>query len=114
MFKDIFIRLCNQNKESPSAVCRNVGIAPATFSCWNDDSVPRKATLQRIADYFGVTVDYLLGKEEVPTPSRADAALSAKEAAMLAGMRALDDDQVDQLLQYMEFLLQQRKKKDGE
>lgn len=64
MFKKIFIDLCNKNKESPSSVCKKVGIAPATFSCWTDDSVPRRATLQRIADYFGVTVNYLLGAEQ--------------------------------------------------
>ena len=64
MFKKIFIDLCNQNKESPSSVCKKVGIAPATFSCWTDKSVPRRATLQRISDYFGVSVDYLLGAEQ--------------------------------------------------
>lgn len=66
MFKNIFIKLCNSRGESPSFVCRNVGIAPATFSCWTDESIPRQATLQRIADYFGVSVDYLLGKTEKP------------------------------------------------
>lgn len=60
MFKKIFIDLCNQKKESPSAVCRKVGITPATFSGWTDKTVPRQATLFRIAEYFGVTIDYLL------------------------------------------------------
>ena len=69
MFKKIFIDLCNQNHISPSKVCRSVGIAPATFSCWTDESVPRRATLQRIADYFGVTTAYLLGEETDRGPS---------------------------------------------
>lgn len=63
MFKKIFIDLCNAKKVSPSSVCQKVGLSTATFSCWTDESVPRRATLQRIADYFGVTVDYLLGNE---------------------------------------------------
>ncbi len=67
MFKENFIRLCNQNDVSPSAVCRAVGIAPATFSCWTEESVPRKATLIKIADYFGVSVDDLLGKGNTST-----------------------------------------------
>lgn len=61
MFKENFIRLCNSRNESPSSVCRKVGIAPATFSCWTDESVPRKATLMRIAEYFGVSVETLTG-----------------------------------------------------
>ncbi|MBE6693416.1 MAG: LexA family transcriptional regulator [Ruminococcaceae bacterium] len=68
MFKQNFIRLCNQKGESPSAVCIKVGITPATFSCWTDESVPRKATLMRIADYFGVSVNYLLGTEKENAP----------------------------------------------
>lgn len=71
MFKKIFIDLCNKNNESPSSVCRKINITPATFSCWTDESVPRRATLQRIADYFGVTVDYLLGNEEREIESNA-------------------------------------------
>ena len=70
MFKEKFIKLCNQKKESPSSVCYKVGITPATYSKWTDESIPRKATLMRIADYFGVTVDYLLEKDtqkEKPT-----------------------------------------------
>ena len=64
MFKENFIRLCNEKKESPSSVCSKVGITPATFSCWTEKSIPRKATLMRIADYFGVTVEDLLSEDE--------------------------------------------------
>lgn len=64
MFKDKFIYLCNQKKEAPSAVCMKLGLSNATYSKWTDESVPRRATLQRIADYFGVSVDYLRGTEQ--------------------------------------------------
>lgn len=64
MFKKIFIDLCNQKGESPSSVCRKVGITPATFSGWTETTIPRQATLQRIADYFGVTTDYLLTDDD--------------------------------------------------
>ena len=66
MFKQTFIRLCSQKGESPSSVCNKIGISAAAFSQWTDETIPRKVTQQRIADYFGVTVDYLLGKEEKP------------------------------------------------
>lgn len=67
MFKKIFIDLCNKNNESPSSVCRKINITPATYSCWTEESIPRRATLQRIADYFNVSIDYLLGADSVPT-----------------------------------------------
>ena len=82
MFKQNFINFCNKKGESPSFVCRRVGIAPATFSCWNENSIPRQATLQRIADYFGVAPEDLLrGPEEkvtAPTEPAATSPLSSE------------------------------------
>lgn len=71
MFKENFIRLCNQRGVAPTAVCSAIGLSNATFSCWTDDSVPRKATLMKIADYFGVTVEDLL-QEKKPPASEAE------------------------------------------
>lgn len=71
MFKENFIKLCNKRGEPPTVVCKNLGLSNAAFSKWTDESVPRQATLMRIADYFGVTVDYLLGREEKPLVSSA-------------------------------------------
>ena len=77
MFKEIFIKLCSEKGVSPSAVCREVGITPATYSGWDENSVPRKTTLLRISEYFGVPVGYLLGepvKEKAPPPIADDEA----------------------------------------
>lgn len=64
MFKKIFIKLCNERGVAPTAVCNDIGLSAATFSCWTDESVPRKTTLYKLANYFNVSVDYLLGKED--------------------------------------------------
>ena len=70
MFKQNFINFCNKKGESPSFVCRQVGLAPATFTCWNEKSIPRQATLQRIAHYFNVTPEDLLrDPDERPAPA---------------------------------------------
>ena len=68
MFKKIFIDLCNQKGESPSFVCGKIGISPAAFSQWTDATVPRQSTIKNAAEYFDVSIDYLLGKEEKPLP----------------------------------------------
>ena len=75
MFKKNFINLCNKKGVSPSAVCQQIGLSNAAYSSWTDESVPRKATLMRIADYFGVPVESLLSdadspeKEKTPDPT---------------------------------------------
>lgn len=63
MFKKNFIRLCNSVGEPPTSVCQKIGLSATVFSKWNDDSIPRKATLQKFADYFGITVEELLADE---------------------------------------------------
>lgn len=104
MFKQTFINLCNKKGVAPSAVCMRLGLSNATYSKWTDESVPRRATLQRIADYFGVTVDYLLGKEQEKKPlskvlSLSDA-LSPREIAVAVAYRTHPNEQaaVDKLL----------------
>ena len=73
MFKENFIRLCNQRGVAPTVVCKEIGLSDAVYSKWTDESVPRRATLMKIADYFGVTVDDLLNEEKAP-PAEAEEA----------------------------------------
>ena len=63
MFKDNFIKYCNQIGEAPTVVCKKMGLSNAAFSKWTNESIPRKATLQKFADYFGITVEELLADE---------------------------------------------------
>lgn len=64
MFKKIFTELCNGRGEAPSAVCERVGLSNSAYSKWDETSVPRTATLYRIAEYFNVSVAYLKGEED--------------------------------------------------
>lgn len=67
MFKDNFIKLCNKNNVSPSFVCQKIGLSNSVFTQWTDKSVPRKATLMKISDYFGVGIEELISDEKKET-----------------------------------------------
>ena len=73
MFKENFVRLCNQKGVAPTVVCKEIGLSDAVYSKWTDESVPRRATLMKIADYFGVTVDDLLNEEKAPAAETEEA-----------------------------------------
>lgn len=65
-----FDRLCRDAGTTPNAVARELGISSGSVTAWKKGTAPRSATLERIADRFGVSCDYLLGKEEAaPTDS---------------------------------------------
>lgn len=66
----IFAKLLEQNGIKTSQVARETGISNMTFSDWkNGKSVPKADKLQKIADYFNVSVDYLISGSEPLSPS---------------------------------------------
>lgn len=64
---EIYCKLRDERGVKDSDVVKGTGITKSTFSDWKTGrSKPKNEKLQKIADYFGVTVDYLMtGKEEV-------------------------------------------------
>ena len=45
-------------------MAKELGIPSGSVTAWKQGATPRSATLHKLAQYFDVTVDYLLGKEE--------------------------------------------------
>ena len=62
-----YVALCNKIGKSPSAVAEEMGFMRSVVTRWSKGTIPRQATLQKVADYFGVSVEYLLGEEKQPT-----------------------------------------------
>lgn len=62
---EIFIQLCQKNGVAPNYVGKKLGIASSSLSDWKSGRSELKTDkLKKIADYFGVTLDYLVtGKE---------------------------------------------------
>lgn len=62
MFWTTFIDLCNKAGKSPNAVAAECGVkSSGTVTGWSKGSVPRAPILQKMANYFDVSTDYLLG-----------------------------------------------------
>lgn len=64
MFYNNYVNLCNIKGLSPSAAAEAMGFKRSVVSRWSKGTQPRQATLQKIADYFGVTVEYLSGEAD--------------------------------------------------
>lgn len=68
MFWENFKNLCESKGETPNGVCKALKFSNATATHWKNGKSPNARSLQAIADYFGVTVDYLLGKTDNKEP----------------------------------------------
>ena len=64
MFWSNFVKLCSDNNKKPNPVAKELGFGSSAVTYWKKGTIPSDTSLRKIADYFGVTVDYLLGKEE--------------------------------------------------
>ena len=83
---EIFAKLLQQNKITSYRVHKDTGISQTTLSDWKNGKITPKADkLQIIADYFGVTIDYLMGNEQQETPAltKKDERDIAKELARI-------------------------------
>lgn len=57
---EIYCKLRDEHGVKDADVVRETGITKSTFSDWkNGRSKPKNDKLQKLADYFGVTLDYL-------------------------------------------------------
>jgi transcriptional regulator with XRE-family HTH domain len=64
MFWNNYVRLCAEKGKSPNGVAAELNVSSGSITGWKKGSVPRVALLQKIADYFGVSVASLLGEDE--------------------------------------------------
>lgn len=63
---EIYCKLRDSKGTKDADVAKATGITKSTFSDWKSGrSQPKKEKLQKIAEFFGVTVDYLMtGKDD--------------------------------------------------
>lgn len=62
---EIFEQLLQKYDVTSYKVAKEAGVTQTALSNWKTGkSTPTTKTLQRIADYFGVTIDYLMTGEE--------------------------------------------------
>ena len=64
MFYDVFLRLCASKNVSPSKAAEAIGLNRAAVAKWKNGATPSAVTAIKLANYFGVTTDYLLGKPD--------------------------------------------------
>lgn len=62
---EIFEQLLQKFNVTPYKISKETGVTQTTLSNWkNGKSTPSTANMQKIADYFNVSIDYLMTGEE--------------------------------------------------
>ena len=64
MFWDVFSDLCEKNNIKPNPLAEKIGVSSGVVTKWKKGCVPSTDALLKIADYFDVSIDYLLGRPD--------------------------------------------------
>jgi len=83
MFWTIFSQLCDNINKKPNPVAAELKISSGTVTLWKNGSIPRSEYLIKLADYFGVSIDYLLGRSERSEPAAPELAPEYQEIVEL-------------------------------
>lgn len=75
---------------SQAKLARELGVGVGSVGMWeSSDEVPPVKKLQIIANYFDVSLDYLVGKSDVRKPTEGGASLTDEEEELLRLFRKL-------------------------
>lgn len=105
MFITVLEGLLHEKGITTSKMLADLGMNKSSVLNWKTrGTVPSGATLQKIADYFGVSVDYLLGKTEQKEKSPSVSDEEIKFA--LFGGGEITDEMWEEVKRYAEFVKQ--------
>lgn len=94
---EIYCKLRDAEGLKDADVVRGTGITKSTFSSWkNGKYTPKDEKLRKIAEYFGVSVEYLKTGKEPITPGEQGALLAEfafKHMNMMEEFMSLSDDE---------------------
>ena len=88
-----------QNGVTMKELGKAVGVGESTISMYeNGKRQPDNSMLLKIADYFNVSVDYLLGRDEQQKmPTVEDDGLSDRQRAFMESVRSMSPEDLDLL-----------------
>lgn len=106
--------LCKERGVSVTTMCKDSGASRASLS---DLKVGRKQglsaeTLSKISTYFGVSVDFLLGKEKTPTVSGERDPIDDVDLAFYGEFKELSEDDKETVRDMVRVMRQRRARKD--
>lgn len=98
IFYDNFVRLCAVKNVSESGAAQAIGLSNAAANGWKNGKMPSGTTRVKLADFFNVTVEELMGegiKKERPAEGET---LNAEDKALLNWFHSLSPEKRESLL----------------
>lgn len=109
MFFDNFVRLCEQKGVKPSRALTEAGVPKSAYSYWRteacagNDAKPTNQNSVKLAQYFNVTVDYLLtGNQKENPPQQPQSEVDAAVERIRIKLESIPKEQREALMNLIE------------
>lgn len=100
MFYPTFLMLCEQKRVKQTRALLDAGVPKSAYQYWKkqyeagEDPKPTNQNAVKLADYFGVTVDYLLtGKQKEKAPGTDAGGYTDEERETINLLRMLPEEE---------------------
>ena len=98
MFYDILQGLCREHGLSVSAALKIMGVSSGNISHWKKGRLPKGRTLRRMAQFFDVPIDFLIGDKQK--------LLAAQQERLLSLFASVPEEKREQILQAFETMIE--------
>jgi transcriptional regulator with XRE-family HTH domain len=109
VFFDNFVRLCEQKGVKPSRALTEAGVPKSAYSYWRteassgNDAKPTNQNAVKLAQYFDVTVDYLLtGNQKENLPQQPQSEVDAAVERIRRKLESMPKEQREALMNLIE------------
>ena len=115
MFGDRLKGLREERQLSQRAVADKLGVTQQAVAKWEAGKAePDIATINKLADLFGVSVNLLLGRTDPPVPAKANDRLDIVEPYIAEGLKQLSPEAKKEVLEFIEYVKFKYGKKEGD
>ena len=111
-FYENYLALCEKVGKSPSRVALEIPLSKPTVTRWSNGGGITDATARKVANYFGVTVEELMGEGIKKDPVPKDGAEDNETAELREIWSSADENERRDLLE-MARMLKSRRKQNG-
>ncbi len=104
MFSQRLKQLRKEKKVTQQKLAKHFNLCTSTVGNWEiGKRQPDHGMLLKLSDYFGVSLDYLMGRSDTPAQNPLDASLSEIDFALFGEVQDLTDEQKQDVLNYIKY-----------
>lgn len=113
-FYEKYLELCAKAGKSPSCVALEISLSKTTVNRWKNGGGVTDATALKVANYFGVSPEWLKGETDDPSagikkdPIPKDGAVSPAAQEILDFLDSASGEELADVIKYIRYLKSQR------